>query len=109
MAPAPDASAQTLIAEYVAACSSRPPAKVLGHLGREVNQLLAEGIDPRHIRAGLERFRAKPMHPSVLASLVNEAMNAGSTGLARPRIRPSVRGHTAWTNPVDASAYAEEL
>jgi len=108
-APAPDASAQTLIAEYVAACPSRPPAKVLGHLGREVNQLLAEGIDPRHIRAGLERFRTKPMHPSVLASLVNEVMNAGSTGLVRQGIRPSVRGRTAWTNPVDASAYAEEL
>lgn len=108
-APAPGASAQALLAEYIAACPSRPPAKVLGHLGREVKQLLAEGIDPHHVRAGLERFRAKPMHPSVLASIVNEAMNAGGTGLARPEIRPSVRGHTAWTNPVDASAYAEEL
>ncbi|GAA1890750.1 hypothetical protein [Streptantibioticus ferralitis] len=107
-APAPTPTARHLIGEYVAACSNRPPGNVLGHLGREINKMLGEGIDPRHIRAGLERFRVKPMHPSVLASLVNEAMNAG--GLARPGIRPNVPAHTAWTNPVDgAAAYAEEL
>ncbi|HCA84136.1 MAG TPA: hypothetical protein DEQ61_00670 [Streptomyces sp.] len=109
-APAPTTSAQELIGEYVAACSSRPPGKVLGHLGKEINQLLAEGVGPEHIRAGLERFRAKPMHPSVLASLVNEAMNTGPAGLGRPGSRPTVPGHKAWTNPVDtAAAYAEEL
>ncbi|SFC59156.1 hypothetical protein [Streptomyces aidingensis] len=109
-APAPGPSARTLLGEYVAACPNRPPARVLGHLGREINQLLDEGIDPDHIRAGLERFRAKPMHPSALASLVNEAMNANGPGLVRPGIRPNVPGHTAWTNPVDAAAaYAEEL
>ncbi|MFP8959323.1 hypothetical protein ACLIYP_01940 [Streptomyces nanhaiensis] len=108
-APAAAPSAQTLIGEYAAACPSRPPAKVLSHLGREVKQLLAEGIDPCHVRAGLERFRAKPMHPSVLASLVNEAMNADSADSARPGNRPGVSGHTAWANPADASAYAEEL
>ncbi|MDF3291908.1 hypothetical protein [Streptomyces silvisoli] len=109
-APATASTAQRLIGEYVAACSNRPPGSVLGHLGREINKMLAEGIDPRHIRAGLERYRVKPMHPSVLASLVNEAMNASGPGLGRPEIRPTVHGHKAWTNPVDAAAaYAEEL
>ncbi|MFE2426908.1 hypothetical protein ACFXJ5_09165 [Streptomyces sp. NPDC059373] len=109
-APAPAPSARALIGEYVAGCSSRPPKDVLGHLGRKINQLLDEGIAPEHIRAGLERFRAKPMHPSVLPSLVNEAMNAGPGRLVRPEIRSNVPGHTAWTNPVDAAAaYAEEL
>jgi hypothetical protein len=109
-APAPAPSARALIGEYVAGCSSRPPNDVIGHLGRKINQLLDEGIAPEHIRAGLERFRAKPMHPSVLPSLVNEAMNAGPGRLVRPEIRPNVPGHTAWTNPVDAAAaYAEEL
>jgi hypothetical protein len=109
-APAPSPSARALIGEYAAACAERPPNDVIGHLGRKVRQLLDEGIDPQHVRAGLERFRAKPMHPSTLPSLVNEAMNAAGGRLVRPEIRPTVPGHTAWTNPVDAAAaYAEEL
>ncbi|MFF4520478.1 hypothetical protein [Streptomyces bluensis] len=109
-APAPSPSARALIGEYAAACAERPPNDVLGHLGRKVRQLLDEGIDPQYVRAGLERFRTRPMHPSTLPSLVNEAMNAGGGRLARPENRPTVPGHTAWTNPVDAAAaYAEEL
>ncbi|MFB4193371.1 hypothetical protein [Streptomyces carpaticus] len=109
-APAESPTARSLIAEYVAGCQKRPPSTVLGHLGREISKLLAEGIDPEHVRAGLERFRTKPMHPSTLASLVNEAMNPGGQGLARPGSVTNVPGHTAWTNPVDATtAYAEEL
>ncbi|MET8767682.1 hypothetical protein [Streptomyces sp. NPDC004658] len=101
-APAPDTvSAQHLIAEYAAACTHRPPKDVLGHLGREVRKLLDEGIDPAHIRAGLERHRAKGLHPSTLPSLVHEAMNATPAGTV---------AHRAWTNPADvAAAYGEQL
>lgn len=100
--PAPDAvSAKQLIGEYVAACAHRPPEKFLGHLGREVNQLLTEGIASAHIRAGLERLRTKGLSPSVLPSLVNEAMNAV----------PATRApHRPWTNPTDVeAAYGGEL
>lgn len=101
-APAPHTvSAQQLITEYAAACRHRPPKDVLGHLGREVRNLLGEGIAPAHIRAGLERHRAKGLNPSVLPSLVHEAMNAA----------PAVSViHRAWTNPTDAAAaYGGEL
>ncbi|MFG3130306.1 hypothetical protein [Streptomyces tendae] len=100
-AHAPDTvSANQLIAEYTAACPHRPPQGVLGHLGREVRKLLAEGIDPDHIRAGLARHRAKGLHPSVLPSLVHEAMNAAPTPVV----------HRAWINPADVeAAYGEEL
>ncbi|MFB6977408.1 hypothetical protein [Streptomyces scopuliridis] len=101
-APAPDTvSAQQLIAEYAAACTHRPPRDVLGHLGQQVRKLLDEGIAPAHIRASLERHRAKGLHPSVLPSLVHEAMNA----------TPAVPvAHRAWTNPADiAAAYGEAL
>ncbi|MFG3117863.1 hypothetical protein ACGF4C_26170 [Streptomyces sp. NPDC048197] len=100
--PAPDTvSAQQLIGEFVGACAHRPPEKLLGHLGREVNQLVGEGIAPAHIRAGLERLRTKGLSPSVLPSLVNEAMNA--TPAARATHRP-------WTNPTDVqAAYGGEL
>jgi hypothetical protein len=83
---------------------------VIAHLGRIAKKLLGEGIAPEHIRAGLVNFATNPKHPSVLTSMVNEAMNARSAGLARPGIRPNVPAHQAWTNPVDAAAaYAEEL
>ncbi|WP_217559180.1 hypothetical protein [Streptomyces sp. GbtcB6] len=103
-------SANQLVGEYIAACDERPPSDVIGHLGRIAKKLLAEGITPEHIRAGLQNFAANPRHPSVLTSMVNEAMNSRSAGLARPGIRPTVPAHQAWTNPIDAAAaYAEEL
>ncbi|MFD4337857.1 hypothetical protein ACFWPP_11785 [Streptomyces anulatus] len=109
-APAAGVSANQLVGEYVAACDQRPPSDVIGHLGRITKKLLAEGIAPEHIRAGLANFAANPKHPSVLTSMVNEAMNARVGGLARPGIRPNVPAHQAWTNPINAAAaYAEEL
>ncbi|MFI5800424.1 hypothetical protein [Streptomyces sp. NPDC051677] len=109
-APAATVSASDLISEYVAACDERPPSDVIGHLGRIAKKLLGEGIAPEHVRSGLRRFAEIQGHPSRLPSLVNDAMNARSAGLARPGIRPTVPAHTAWTNPIDAAAaYAEEL
>ncbi|MFJ8602261.1 hypothetical protein ACIREM_26815 [Streptomyces shenzhenensis] len=103
-------STKLLMDEYAAACAHRPPSGVLGHLGRETAKLLAEGIAPKHIRAGLARHRTKGLHPSTLPSLVHEAMNATPAGLVRPGSRPNVPGHRAWSNPADpAAAYAEEL
>ncbi|MBB4981532.1 hypothetical protein [Streptomyces nymphaeiformis] len=109
-APAAGVSANQLVGEYVAACDERPPNDLIGHLGRITKKLLGEGIAPEHIRAGLANFAANPKHPSVLTSMVNEAMNASPGGLARPGIRPNVPAHQAWTNPANAAAaYAEEL
>ncbi|WP_329307088.1 hypothetical protein OG322_27305 [Streptomyces sp. NBC_01260] len=109
-APAASVSASQLVGEYVAACEERPPSDVIGHLGRITKKLLGEGIAPEHIRAGLANFAAHPKHPSVLTSMVNEAMNARCGGLARPGNRPNVPAHQAWTNPANAAtAYAEEL
>ncbi|MGW4492318.1 hypothetical protein [Streptomyces sp. NPDC004376] len=109
-APAATAPAHLLLGEYVAACDERPPSDVIGHLGRITKKLLGEGIAPEHIRAGLANFAANPKHPSVLTSMVNEAMNARPGDLARPGRRPGVPAHQAWTNPIDAAAaYAEEL
>lgn len=109
-APAATVSANHLVGEYIAACEERPPSDVIGHLGRITKKLLGEGIAQEHVRAGLQNFAANPKHPSVLTSMVNEAMNARSGGLARPGIRPNVPAHQAWTNPANAAAaYAEEL
>ncbi|MEU9361206.1 hypothetical protein AB0D35_24235 [Streptomyces sp. NPDC048301] len=108
-APAAGVSAKDLVGEYVAGCDERPPSDVIGQLGRITKKLLGEGIAPEHIRAGLANFAANPKHPSVLTSMVNEAMNARPGGSARPGNRPNMPAHQAWTNPADAAAYAEEL
>jgi hypothetical protein len=66
-----------------------------------VRKLLGEGIAPAHIRAGLERHRAKGLHPSTLPSLVHEAMNSAPT---------TPIAHRAWTNPADVeAAYGGDL
>ncbi|MEU9856136.1 hypothetical protein [Streptomyces sp. NPDC047974] len=109
-APAVGVSASQLVGEYVAACDERPPSDVIGHLGRITKKLLGEGIAPEHVRAGLANFAANPKHPSVLTSMVNEAMNGRAGGLGQPGIRPNVPAPQPWTNPSDAAAaYAEEL
>ncbi len=106
-APDGTVTAGNLLAEYVGSCTERPPGDVLGHLGRLLKKLLAEGIDVDHIRAGLARYAEIQGHPSRLPSLVNDAMNARVP--AQTASRPGAT-HRAWTNPVDAAAaYAEEL
>ncbi|WP_327254185.1 hypothetical protein [Streptomyces sp. NBC_01244] len=90
-------SPSELVAEYVAACTNRPPADVLGRLGKTVGKLLAEGIGSDHIRTGLTRLRERALHPSVLPSLVNEAMNP-------PRAAALGRGHRPYANPVNPEA-----
>jgi hypothetical protein len=103
-APTPTVSAKQLVGEYIAACAHRPPEKFLARLGREVNQLLAENIAADHIRSALDRLRAKGLSPSVLPSLVNEAMNA------LPHQAGSRPAHRAWTNPTDVeNAYGGDL
>ncbi|MFD0507066.1 hypothetical protein ACFQ0G_38445 [Streptomyces chiangmaiensis] len=88
-------------------CAQRPPGDVLGHLGRLLKKLLAEGIAVEHIRAGLARYAEIQGHPSRLPSLVNDAMNACVPAQAASRTGTA---HQAWTNPTDAVvAYAEEL
>ncbi|MET9529872.1 hypothetical protein ABZY02_04775 [Streptomyces sp. NPDC006649] len=107
-APAPHAiagsvSAKDLVGEHVASCEHRPPSDVLGRLGKVVGKLLGEGVTPDHIRAGLDRMRAKCLSVQLLPDLVNEAMNA-PRGAAAP--------HRAWTNPAPAdveAAYGGQL
>lgn len=103
-APGPSVWAKQLLDEYVAACAHRPPGQFLGRLGRTIDQLLGEGISPDHLRPALERLRVKGLSPSVLPSLVNEAMNAAP---AQGNPRPP---HRAWTNPDDVeAAYGGDL
>lgn len=89
---APDGDAPNagqLMAEHLEKFTTRPPAKVVSHTAREVKGLIDEGIGVDHIRAGLDALRTKSLHPSTLASLVNEEMNPATfRGKARPSEPP---------------------
>ncbi|MFI1577632.1 hypothetical protein [Embleya sp. NPDC020630] len=86
-------TASRLIAEHVSACRTRPPKDVVGQTAKLVARLLDEGIAPEAVRAGLERLRAKALHPSVLPSLVNEALNPPTPGAGT-----GGTGYRPWTN-----------
>lgn len=68
-------TAQTIIGEWISRCRKRPPQAVIGQVSRHVKALLEEGIDPDDVRRGLAAWMTKDVHPSVLPSLVNAAMN----------------------------------
>lgn len=86
---APSANGGKLIKEHIDACRKRPPERVVGQLAKHVGEMLAEGIDPDDIRAGLAKFREKgDLHPSTLSSLVNAAMNAPRRAPRRQDVDP---------------------
>jgi hypothetical protein len=69
-------NADTIVGEWLDRCIKRPPGSVIGRVGKQIKQLLADDIDPDDIRRGLSRWMAKGADPSSIASFVNEAMNA---------------------------------
>jgi hypothetical protein len=70
------ATAQTLIDEWLQACTKRPPSDVIGQVGKHLKALLDEGLDVTDVRNGLVAWHRKGMHPRALSSVVNEVMNA---------------------------------
>ncbi|WP_051842146.1 hypothetical protein [Streptomyces sp. NRRL F-5193] len=93
-------SAKRLMAEYLRGCSRRPPKTFLGHLGKEIRQLLDEGFEPDALRPSLDRLRAKGLHPSVLPSLVNEVVNsAPSSASGAGPWAAAAPAYTPYLNP----------
>ncbi|MER8036596.1 hypothetical protein [Streptomyces hydrogenans] len=90
-------SAKRLMAEYLRGCSRRPPKTFLGHLGKEIRQLLDEGFEPGSLRPALDRLRAKGLHPSVLPSLVNEVVNSAPSSASGAG--PWAAAYTPYLNP----------
>ncbi|WP_073951546.1 hypothetical protein [Streptomyces kebangsaanensis] len=92
-------TAQTIVGEWLERCQKRPPSSVIGQVSKHIKTLLAEGIAPDDIRRGIATWMAKGLHPSTLASVVNEVMNAPSAKAQRPS------GHTPYQAPTDHSVY----
>lgn len=114
-AHAPDASsghvsAKDLVGEYAAECKRRPPSSTLGHLGREIKNLLEEDFSPGDIRRALVILRTKGLSPSVLPSLVNQVVNASPASASPAGASASGAGpwasttssYTPYLNPTSA-------
>lgn len=81
--PSESPTAQTLIAEWIDNCTTRPPSRVIGQVAKEVGVLLGEGIPYPTVRAGMGRWHSLALHPSALASVVNEVMNPPTASRGR--------------------------
>lgn len=102
-------TARQLIAAYTASCAQRPPAAVLGQLGTHVTAMLAEGIDPAAVDQALKKFRTRPMHPSVLPSLVNEKLNPPASTTSAADRPPAIAAAVPSADPDDVAGYLAAL
>lgn len=75
------ASADTIVGEWIDRCTKRPPGSVIGRVGKQIKQLLADDITPDDIRRGLAKWMAKGADPSSIPSFVNQAMNAAPSNV----------------------------
>jgi hypothetical protein len=78
-------TAQVLVAEWIDACTERPPGQTVGAVSKHLKRMLeVDRIAPEHLRAGLTIWRQKGLAPATLASVVNQVMNGGANGHRRP-------------------------
>ena len=80
-------TAQTLVAEWIDHCRERPSSRVVGQVAKEVGGLLNDGLPYEAVRAGLQQWQIRGLHPSTIASVVHEMRN-GSGRPARPTTTP---------------------
>lgn len=98
----PREDTQTLVAEWIAHCPTPPPARVRGQVCRLIKEMLDEGIDYRHVRAGLARWHQRALNPSVLPSCVNQVMNGGPTDEVKAQFTQFWDAYPRRAKPQDA-------
>lgn len=82
-AATPPQTSDELVGYWIKNVPKRPPGQVIARVGKSIKAMLAEGIDPADIAAGLEAWATRGKDPSVLPSIVNEVMNAGGANHVR--------------------------
>lgn len=80
-------TAQTLVREWIdhrtEVTGQKPTGRTIGHLSKEIKNLLDEGQPYDDVRAGLQLWDTKAMHPSTLASFVDQARTPARTTATR--------------------------
>ncbi|MEH1534227.1 hypothetical protein [Cutibacterium avidum] len=71
-----EATAQTLVAEWIDHCKVRPPGNIVGQTSKQLRMLLDDGLTADQIRPGLIAWQRKGAHPSALPSFVNQELNS---------------------------------
>lgn len=104
----PPTTAQTLVATWIDHCRARPPSNVIGQIAKHCAALLAEGIDPDAIEAGLAAWHSKGLHPSTLPSVVNEVLNPPTATNGTAHSRERQRMFNRW-DEIAAAATARGL
>ena len=81
----PQPTAQTLIAEWIDNSTHKPPGRVIGHLSKEIKNLLDEGYDYPLVRTAVMEWNRKGLHPATLPSILDQVLKAGTpkTGTRR--------------------------
>jgi hypothetical protein len=99
-------TAQAIVGEWLDHCRKRPPANVIGQTSKAVKQMLEEGIAADDVRRGMSTWRNKGLHPSALASCVNEAMNASPVATGSIRRSATDKATEWYTMPLPAERKA---
>lgn len=84
----PYGSAQQLVSTFVdrsRARGSDPPSRVIGQIAKETKLLISEGQDPAKILAAYDVVLERGLHPSTLASCVQQV---SLNGKAAPKLPP---------------------
>lgn len=68
-------TAQTLIAEWIDGMNQKPPGRVIGHLSKEIKNLLDEGYDYQLVRQATILWSQKNLSPGTLPSFLNQVIN----------------------------------
>ena len=68
-------TAQTLIAEWIDGMNQKPPGRVIGHLSKEIKNLLDEGYEYEQVRQATILWSQKNLSPGTLPSFLNQVIN----------------------------------
>nr|DAL36429.1 MAG TPA_asm: helix-turn-helix domain protein [Caudoviricetes sp.] len=104
-----DGGAQTIVGAWIDACGdARPPRRVIGHLSKQVRELLDEGQPYADVLAAVQVWHSKGLNPASLPSVLHEMRQHGTrprTGGERAaQAHAALRERTAWTPPTAPGA-----
>ena len=76
--PEPEPGAQTIVGAWIDACGeARPPRRVIGHLSKQVRELLDEGQPYADVLAAVQVWHSKGLNPASLPSVLHEVRQRG--------------------------------